>query len=399
VSGRIFLVAAESSGDALGADLARVLKEHDSSLAIFGVGGAAMAAEGVSSQADISGLAVLGFVDGLLAYARVKRAVVATVKAVLAAKPDVVVLIDSWGFTLRVAQQVRRAAPDIRLVKYIGPQIWATRPGRAKTLAASVDHLICIHEFEVPYYAPHGLSCTVCGHPAVGRFKAGDGPAFRTRQGFNDNDKVLLVLPGSRPSEVRRLGPTLWRAAAELERTHAGLRIACVAAAPVRKAVVAQALPIARIVDERQKEDAFAGASVVLAASGTVTTEVALQGAPLVIGYKLGWITWALARAFLFKSRFATLMNVAADAEVAPEFLQTRFTTDNLARAAAALLDDDDLREDQVRKQDEALALMGRGGKPAADIAAEAVLGDALGHRIPACLIHEPSARLGRRDE
>ncbi len=334
-----------------------------------------MAEEGIKSQADISGLAVLGFVDGLLAYARVKRAVAASVRAALVFKPDAVVLIDSWGFTLRVAQAIRVAAPHIKLVKYIGPQVWATRPGRARTLAQAVDHLICIHAFEVPFYQPHGLACTVCGHPALGRFAPGDGAALLARQGFKPKDQVVLVLPGSRAAEIRRIGPTLWRAAELLDKDRPNVRLMVVAANSVREAVAAQAPAVARIIDEGEKEDAFAAATVALAASGTVTTEVALQGAPLVVGYKLGWITWSIARAFLFKSRFATLMNVAADAEVAPEFIQTRFSAENLARAAAPLLDDEDAREHQVRRQDEALALMGRGGRPAAEIAAEAVLG------------------------
>lgn len=373
MSSRIFLVAAEASGDALGADLARALRADDPDVELAGVGGPLMAEAGIESQAEIKGLAVLGFVDGLLAYGRVKAAVAATVAAIVKAKPDAVVLIDSWGFTLRVALGVRAAAPEIRLVKYIGPQVWATRPGRARTLAAAVDHLICIHDFEPPFYAPYGLSCTVCGHPALGRYKPGDGAAFRARQGFKPNDRVIVVLPGSRPSEIRRIGPTLWRAAEMLDRDRPDVRLVVVAANAVRGAVLDQTPPLARIVDEREKEDAFAGATVALAASGTVTTEVALQGAPLVIGYKLGWITWAIARAFLFKSKFATLMNVAADAEVAPEFIQTRFTVENIAAAAAPLLDDADAREDQVRRQDEALAKMGRGGRPAAEIAAETV--------------------------
>lgn len=367
-------MAAESSGDALGADLARALRERDPSLELAGVGDALMAEEGIPSQADISGLAILGFIDGFLAYGRVKRAVAATVTAILAAKPDVVVLIDSWGFTLRVAHGVRAVAPNIKLVKYIGPQVWATRPGRAKTLAAAVDHLICIHGFEVPYYAAFGLPCTVCGHPALGRYKPGDGPALRVRQGFKAKEKIILVLPGSRASEIRRIGPTLWRAAELLDRDRDDVRLLVVAARSVRDAVVAQTPAAARIVDEREKEDAFAAATVAIAASGTVTTEVALQGTPLVIGYKLGWITWALARAFLFKSKYATLMNVAADAEIAPEFIQTKFTVENIVRAAAPLIDDEGARAEQVRRQDEALALMGRGGRPAAEVAAEAVL-------------------------
>ncbi len=373
MSGRIFLVAAESSGDALGADLARELKTRDPNLDLLGVGGALMAEEGIESQADIKGLAILGFVDGLLAYGRVKKAVAATVEAIVKAKPDAVVLIDSWGFTLRVAQGVRAVDPSIKLVKYVGPQVWATRPGRAKTLAETVDHLICIHDFECPFYAPYNLPCTVAGHPALGRYKPGDGAALRARQGFKPNEKIVLVLPGSRAAEIRRVGPTLWKAAELLDRDR-DLRLMVVAAGAVRKAVIEQAPPTARIINEREKEDAFAAATVALAASGTVTTEVALQGTPLVIGYKLGWITWALARAFLFKGKYATLMNVAADAEVAPELIQTRFTPENIAAAAAPLLDDEAVREEQVRRQDEALALMGRGGRPAAEIAADAVL-------------------------
>lgn len=373
MSGRIFLVAAEASGDALGADLIRELKQRDASLEVAGVGGPLMAQAGVPSRADVSGLAVLGFIDGLLAYSRVKRAVTATVAAALEARPDVVVLIDSWGFTLRVAQGVRAAAPHIRLVKYIGPQVWATRPGRAKTLAGAVDHLICIHDFEAPFYQPYGLQCTVCGHPALGRYKPGDAAAFRARHGLGPQEKIVLVLPGSRTAEIRRIGPTLWRAAEMLDRDR-DMRIFVVVAGSVREEVLAQAPPGVRIVEENEKEDAFAAAAVALAASGTVTTEVALQGTPLVIGYKLGWITWAVARALLFKSKYATLMNVAADAEVAPEFLQTRFRAENIAGAAAPLLDDQKAREEQVRRQNEALTLMGRGGRPAAEIAAEAVL-------------------------
>lgn len=370
---RIFLVAAESSGDALGADLAHALKLRDENLELMGVGGPQMAAAGIPSQADIKGLAILGFVDGLLAYGRVKRAVSATVEAIVKAKPQAVVLIDSWGFTLRVAQGVRAIAPEIKLVKYVGPQVWATRPGRAKTLAATVDHLICIHDFEVPYYEPYGLPTTVSGHPALGRYKPGDGPALRAREGFKRNEQVLLVLPGSRPAEIRRIGPTLWAAAEKLDIERDNLRILVVAAGAVKKDVIAQTLPAARIVDERDKEDAFAAADVAIAASGTVTTEVALQGTPVIVGYKMGPVTYAAAK-MVFKGKFATLMNVAADAEVAPEFLQDRLTVDNIANAARRLLDDEGARQEQIRRQDEALERMGRGGTPAAEIAADAVL-------------------------
>lgn len=374
MSGRIFLIAAESSGDAVGADLIEALRARDPTLAIAAIGGAAMAARGAPSRIDISGLSVLGFIDGLKAYGRVVKAADAAARAVIEAKAEVVVLIDSWGFTLRVARRLRAAAPHIKLVKYIGPQVWATRAGRAKTLAESVDHLICIHDFEPPYYTPFGLPCTIAGHPAIGRFKPGDGAGFRARHQLG-KAPLLLILPGSRSGEIRRIGPTLWAAATRLKQGRPLLRLAMVAAGSVADAAKAQAPRETLIVGEDEKDDAFAAATVALAASGTVTTEVALQGAPLVIGYKMGWLTWALARAFLFKAKFATLMNVAAQKEAAPELIQTRFTPENIAREAARLLDDESTRRAQIAAQNHALDLMGRGQRPAAEIAADAALG------------------------
>jgi lipid-A-disaccharide synthase len=252
--------------------------------------------------------------------------------------------------------------------------VWATRAGRAKTLASAVDHLICIHDFEVPYYTRYGLPCTVCGHPALGRFKPGDEAGFRARHGIASNERILLVLPGSRPAEIRRIGPVLWRAADLLKQDRPNLRFIMVAAHVVRDAAVVQASPGTLVIEEDEKEDAFAAATVALAASGTVTTEVALQGAPLVIGYKLGWLTALIAQYVLFKAKYATLMNVAANAEVAPEFLQHNLTPENLARAAAPLLDDPTARGSQVQRQNQALGRMGRGGRPASEIAADVVL-------------------------
>lgn len=377
MSRKIFIVAAESSGDALGADLIDAIRVREPGAVIAGVGGAAMAARGVESAIDISGLAVLGLIDGLKAYPRVVRLADAASDAAVAFAPDIVVLIDSWGFTLRVAQRLRVRLPKAKLVKYVGPQVWATRAGRAKTLANAVDHLICIHDFELPYYAPFGLPCTVCGHPALGRYKRGDGAAFRARYGLGDAP-VLLILPGSRRSELRRTAPVLFQAAALALRDAPGAKAVVVAAAPVAPLAEAQArsagFEVLVVPEGEEKEDAFAAATAALATSGTVTTEVGLQETPVVVGYRLGWVTWALARAFLYRAPFATLMNVAAGGEIAPEFIQTRCTPANLARAVLPLLTDPVARAAQVDAQDRALAAMGRGGRPAADIAAEAVL-------------------------
>jgi lipid-A-disaccharide synthase len=371
---RVFLVAAEASGDALGADLIRSLRAREPDIAFDGVGGARMAEAGLASKVDVSGLSVLGLFDGLKIYSRVIKAADDAAAAAVAFRPDAAVLIDSWGFTIRVAQRLRRALPDLPIVKYIGPQVWAMRAGRAKTLAAVCDHLICIHDFEPPYYAPYGLACTVCGHPAIGRARLGDGAAFRTRHGLADAP-LLLVLPGSRRAELRRIGPDLWGAAALLKARFPGLRLGMVAADAVAEAARAQAPSDALIVPEAEKEDAFAAATLVLATSGTVTTEVALQGAPMLVAYRLGYFTYITARALrLYKPRFITLLNIAADREIAQEFVQTRLSPEALAEAGAKLLADPSARAAQIAGQNAALDRMGRGGRPAAEIAADAVL-------------------------
>jgi lipid-A-disaccharide synthase len=377
----VFLVAAEPSGDRLGGDLARALRRAEPGVILGGAGLEQMAAEGLFSPVDLSGLAVLGLFDGLKAYGRVVGAADAAAASVRAFGPDAVVLIDSWGFTLRVAQRLQDLRPRTRLVKYVGPQVWATRPGRARTLAAAVDHLICIHAFETPYYAPFGLTSTVCGNPVAGSPAKGDGAAFRGRMGWGPERAILAILPGSRRSEIRRAGPIFIAAARLLKASRPDLALVLVAADAVRAeaAALAEAEPGLGItvVPDAARHDVFAAATAAMAASGTITTEIALQGAPVVVGYKLGWLSWALARAFLYKAPFATLMNVAAGVEAAPEFLQTRFTPQRIAAAVAPLLDNPAVRASRIAAQERALDLMGRGGKPAADIAAEAVIAEA----------------------
>jgi lipid-A-disaccharide synthase len=316
--------------------------------------------------------------EGLLAYKRVIRAADAVSDAAVAFAPDVAVLIDSWGFTVRVAQRLRERLPKLKIVKYVGPQVWASRPGRAKALAATVDHLIAIHGFERPFYTPYGLPVTVSGPPALDRIKPGDAAAFRARHALTGGEEILLLLPGSRPAEIKRVSPTLEAAAAKLCATRPNLIVVCVVAPGIAQQIKQHAatwsFPHRLVEDENEKEDAFAAAACAIAASGTVTTEVGLQNTPVVVGYKIGWITWALLRLFLLRTRYITLMNVAAGKEVAPEFVQTRFSAANIAAAAAPLLDDRAARNAQIAAQNAALDAMGRGGRPAAEIAAETVL-------------------------
>jgi lipid-A-disaccharide synthase len=162
------LVAAEASGDNLGAALANALAARlGSSVRFVGVGGPRMAEAGVNSPFPIAELSILGLIEGLMAYPRVRRRAAETAEVAVREAPDVAVLIDSWGFTLRVAQQIRRRLPNLPLIKYVGPQVWASRPGRAKTLAATVDHLLTLHAFDAPYFEREGLKTTFVGSSAL----------------------------------------------------------------------------------------------------------------------------------------------------------------------------------------------------------------------------------------
>ena len=375
----VMLVAAEASGDSLGAGLAKALKVRlGDDVRFVGVGGAKMAAEGVQSPFDIADLSILGIFEAIPAYPRIRRRVAETAALGLREKPDVAVLIDSWGFTLRVAHALRKLYPDLPLVKYVGPQVWATRPGRAKTLAAAVDHLLSIHSFDAPWFEKEGLPTTFVGNPALAKdFAKADPARLRTAIGATADAPILLVLPGSRPAEIKLVLPAFEDAVKLLKDSHPDLQIVVPVAATVAESVKARVAgwPYRAhvIEDEQLKDDAFVAGTVALACSGTVTTELALAGVPMVVGYRIGGLTYAILKQ-IFKSPWVTMFNIAAKAFVAPEFIQDDCTPEKLAAAVAQRLDDPLLRASQISAQNTALNQMGRGGVDPSETAADTIL-------------------------
>jgi lipid-A-disaccharide synthase len=374
----VFLVAAEDSGDAVGADVIDALRAKAPGIRISGIGGERMKARGASSDVDMSGLAVLGLLEGLKAYGRVKKAVEDVANVIAAADPDSVVLIDSWGFMWRVARALKLRGVRAKRIKLIGPQVWATRPGRARVLAQWVDHLLCIHPFEQPFYVKWGLPTTVIGNPALHRLPKGDAQRFRSRHGIQTDAPIVGLLPGSRRSEMRGVAPTLMEATRIVRARDPRRMVVCMVAPSVAREVTTlaaeQDFPIILVMNDSEKADAYAAMTVAIACSGTVTTELAAQGAAVVTGYKLGWITWALLRAFMFKSKYSALVNVAANREVIPEFIQTRFNASNIAHAAEERLTNPQLLEGQLAAQRSAIQVMSGDGRSAADISADVIL-------------------------
>ncbi len=376
----VMLVAAEASGDILGAGLMRALRARLGSAGVrfVGLGGHAMAREGIESPFDIAELAIFGYADGIRAYPRVLRRARETAAIAAREKPDVAVLIDSWGFTLRVAHRLREQDPKLPLVKYVGPQVWASRPGRARTLAGAVDLLLSIHAFDAPWFEKAGLKTVFVGNPALARdFSAADPARLLTHIGAGEGEPILLVLPGSRRGEIRRMLPPFEEAVDRLKATRPGLHVvmpvASTVADVVREGVAGWRNPPHLIEDEALKADAFVAADVALACSGTVTTELALAGVPMVIAYRLGPVTH-FAASLLIRTPYITLFNVAAGREVAPELIQTRCTGEALARELGKRLDDPGFAAAQATEQTAALEKMGRGQGDPSDQAAGALI-------------------------
>ena len=373
------LVAGEASGDVLGADLARALRKRvGGGVRLIGVGGICMAGEGMESPIDISALGVLGIFDGLRIYPTVLRLAARVAEFAAAEKPDAVVLIDSWGFNLRVAHRLRRLRPAPLLIKYVAPQVWATRPGRSRTLARAVDRLLAINAFDAPFFEREGLPVTFVGNPALKRdFTKVDSGALAKRLAGNEGDPILLLLPGSRRGEVERLLPHFEEAVGRLKAEWPRLRLIAAPAGSVSGIVTNHIKrwghEVVLLEDEGARLAGMRAATVALACSGTVTTELAMAGCPVIIAYRLGPATAIIARR-LIRTRYITLFNVAAQGFVAPERVQEACTGEILAQDISALLGDQLRRERQIAEQFAALRTMRGGIDDPIDAAAAAVL-------------------------
>ena len=294
-------------------------------------------------------------------------------------KPDAAVLIDSWGFTLRVAQRLRRQDPGLKLIKYVGPQVWASRPARAKTLAATVDHLLSILAFDAPYFEKAGLKVTPVGNPTLAKDLSSADPGWlREALGADPNDPILLVLPGSRRSEIARLMGPFGDAVARLKqarpRLHVVLALAETVAEEARAAVRLWPVQPYLVEGEAARLDAMRGATLALACSGTVSTELAMAGCPMVVAYRVSGLTYVLVK-MVVTTRWATLINIASGREIVPEFIQGHCNGPELARALAERLDDPARLARQAAEQTEALSRLGpRDGPDPSERAADAVI-------------------------
>jgi lipid-A-disaccharide synthase len=383
----VFLVAGEESGDRLGAALIAAIKRRTQGRARFsGVGGAHMAEQGVRSRFSIDDLSLMGFADLPARLPKIFRRIRETADAVIAAKPDVLVIIDNPEFTHRVARKVRAREPAIPIVDYVCPSVWAWRPGRARAMRAYVDHVLALLPFEpAAMQRLQGPPTSFVGHPLGEQVALLRPNAEETRRRLS-SPPLLLVLPGSRAGEIKRMAAVFGETVARVADQVGPLEVVVPAvprlAETVRAAVAGWRVPARVVTEPSEKHAAFRAARAALTKSGTSTLELAVAGVPMAAAYKVPFIEEMIAR-LLITAPSAILANLVLGENVVPEFLQRDCTAEKLCSALLPLLADTAQRRHQIDAFARLDGLMGLGKASPSDRAAALVLDCAAGHIKP----------------
>jgi lipid-A-disaccharide synthase len=340
---KIFLIAGEPSGDALGAALMRGLKARGD-VVFTGIGGPLMEAEGLRSLIEMEDLCVMGLWDVLGQLPRLLKLIRGVVEEIEKSDPDIVVTIDLPDFNFRVLQMLKtRGKTKAKRIHYVAPSVWAWRPGRAAHVAKFLDGLMCLFPFEPPYFTKHKLRAEYVGHPVVDSFRTGDVAAFRSKQQIPEGARTLGLLFGSRESEVKSMSGVLIDTVDLLRERYKNLHLII----PTLKSVEYQVFKLTEkincphsivIADDVNKWNAFAACDAAIAVSGTVGLELAYAGVPHAITYKMHPVTWGIVKA-LAKTKYAHLGNVLLNEPAFPEFLQGNADPLKIAREIMRIYD------------------------------------------------------------
>jgi lipid-A-disaccharide synthase len=381
---KLFLIAGEASGDRLGSSLMDGLTSQTGGNVKFaGVGGPLMQASGMQSLFKMNDLSVMGLVEVLPKIPMLLSRVKQTARAVISARPDALITIDSPDFCLRVADKVRAELPDIRIIHYVAPSVWAWRPERAEKMAKHVDHVLALLPFEPPLMQAAGMTCDFVGHPVISDPIPNDASksAFRQDMGLT-NGPIVTVLPGSRVGEIKRMGPIFEQVLFNLKTTHPDIQFILPVASSVEDIVQAKvsnwrvkptlllnAGKTAHQVEEN-KRLSYAISDAAFATSGTVALELAAQDCPMVIGYKANWATTRMVKK-LAQIDTANLINIVTKTRVVPEHLFENCTAQNITDSLLKVLSGG---SEQHRAFQNTMNALGRGQKDASLWAAQSVL-------------------------
>ena len=380
---RVFaMVAGEDSGDLLGAELIDALRVHHPNAKFVGVGGPRMRAAGLDAWQDIAELSVMGLAEVLRHLPRLLRLRASLSTRLIALKPDAFIGIDAPDFNFGLEKKLKRAG--IPVVHYVSPSIWAWRESRAEKIGKSADTVLCLFPMEPPLYAKHGVQARFVGHPLADRFPlVPDRDAARRELGLAADAPVLAVLPGSRLSEIHRLGAIFMEAAQRVAKEVPGLQIVIPAANAGCREELAGLLrksglgtrdsgleETPALLLDGQAQRAMVAADVVLLASGTAALEAMLAKRPMVVGYRIAPLTHALVKGLrMLKTNLYALPNVLAGKMLVPELMQHDCTPEKLAGAVIALFRDKRQRDELIHKFERMHLALHKGGGAAASAA------------------------------
>jgi len=363
---KIFLLAGEPSGDVIGARLMQALQQRQSDVPIhfFGVGGSRMQARGMDSLFPMEELSLMGFTEVLPHIPNLLRRLSQARNEILRQQADMALTIDSPSFSLRL--QKRLDGQALKRVHYVAPQVWAWRRGRAAKLGAKIDHLLALLPFEPPFFRRHGLPCSFVGHPIIEEAgRRGNGARFRKRYEQPDDAPIICLLPGSRLSEIKQHMPVLKATANLLWQRFPRLRLilpTLPSLTPVLRPMV-EDWPIQPLIlaERADRFDAYAASWLAIAASGTVTLELALANLPHVTIYRTGAITAWLARQMINVDH-VNLVNLILNRPVVPEWLQEDCNPERITTSVLHLIEDVDHRQAQKASLGEVMSML-RGGE------------------------------------
>ena len=376
---KYYLIAGEPSGDALGARLMEAIKRKDKQAQFFGLGGDSMQAQGLKSLFNITELAVMGLAEVIPSIPRILGRIKQTIADIQSVHPDVIITIDSWSFCARIHKKIRKLQLGIPQVHYVAPQVWAWKKKRAKTMYKYIDLLLTLFPHEPKYFTPYHLETVFVGHPVIesaivnGKNKG----TFRQQHNIGKDQKLMLVLPGSRHNEVERLLPDFLEVVKKMMVKHPEfvyvIPTVSTVAERVKKMVAASDLPIEVIEGERERHNAFQDADLAIAASGTVALELAIVEIPHIIAYKVPKLTEWIARHFIH-IQFVNLTNILLGREIVPELLQQDCNPDNIMAYVEQFLNKQALYKRQMEGFEKLRQKLGMGEQTPSDNACKAIM-------------------------
>ena len=351
---QVYIIAGEPSGDILASRLMCALQKKTSDVTFEGVGGETMKALGFQSLFNIAEISVMGMVEILPRLRLIFRRINQTVQDIKQRKPDVVVTVDSWGFVEAVLKKLKKQKISIPKIHYVAPQVWAWKKGRAKKVPKLVNRLITLLPFEPAYFEKYGLKTDFAGHPVIESTMNvhADAEAFRKRHRIPDDSELICLLPGSRHSEISRLLPVFKDAARRMQITHPNIYLLIPTVDSlfddVSTAFSGSGIPYAVVRGQTERYEAFNAAKMAIAASGTVSLELATYEKPHLIAYTFSKLTNFIAR-ILITLKYVNLLNILADREIIPEFLGTNCNAKLITSAALELLENEHTGNRQIQ--------------------------------------------------